>query len=151
MVRYGWARWWTRAPSSDPMRDDPGVSGHELWPSYHHFPSAGAVADPAHATVGDWRMDRPGVPSRYAPAYASPLRPLEHQLVVFERGDSLLVTVAYDARRDAFLWSNELVAGVVVSARGSASSIVAGGPPSSASTSMSFDIRTAALAGAPIP
>lgn len=116
MLRYGWARWWTRTPSSDPKRnDDPAISGHELWPSYHHFPSADAVADPARARDDDWRMERPGVPSRYAPRYASPLRPLEHQLVVFERGDSLLVTVAYDARRDAFLWSNDLVAGIVVS------------------------------------
>ena len=127
MLRYGWARWWTRAPSSDPLREtEPGVSGHELWPSYHHFPSAEALADPSRATVGDWRMDRPGVPSRYAPRYASPLRQLEHQLVVFERGDSLLVTVAYDARRDAYLWSNDLVAGIVVSdGTGAASPVVA--------------------------
>lgn len=116
MLRYGWARWWTRTPSSDLMNtSDPGVSGHELWPSYHHFPSAEAIADPARATDGDWRLERAGVPSRYAPRHASPLRPLEHQLVVFERGDSLLVTVAYDARRDAFLWTEELVAGIVVS------------------------------------
>jgi hypothetical protein len=66
MIRYGWARWWTRTPSSDPMRsDDPGISGHELWPSYHHFPTAGAVADPSRARDDDWRMERPGVPSRY--------------------------------------------------------------------------------------
>ena len=115
MLRYGWARWWTQSPRDPMTNSEPSVSGHEHWPSYHHFPTAGAVADPARAAEADWRLDRAGVPSRYSPRHAAPLRRLEHQLSVFERGDSLLVAVAYDARRDAWLWTGELVAGLVLS------------------------------------
>ncbi|HEU4878871.1 MAG TPA: hypothetical protein VFT21_05440 [Gemmatimonadaceae bacterium] len=95
VVRYGWARYWTRGPSTgagfDP-RSGP-VSGHESSPNYHFVPVS-LSADTFPKVAFD--LDLGASAERYSPVMSRRVFEILPQVAVFRRGDSSLVVVAYD-------------------------------------------------------
>ena len=93
VVRYGWARYWTREPGTyyDPANGP--VSGHEATPNYHFVPvSLGTDTVPAVK----FDLDLEGSAERYSPVVARRVFEIDPQVAVFRRADSALVVVAYD-------------------------------------------------------
>lgn len=103
VVRYGWSRYWSRAPGNymDPYNGP--VSGHEATPNYHFFPASlkiDSVSDIGDAT---WDYsDRRSV-ERYSPGVATTFGDFDAQLALFRRGDSVQVVAAYDLTPDTAL------------------------------------------------
>ncbi len=94
IVRYGWARYWTRGPGTMMEPETGPVSGHEATPNYHFIPASLPV-DSLHAV--DFDLDEAQSPERYAPVSANRVAYLAPQVAVFRRGDSAQVVVAFDA------------------------------------------------------
>lgn len=93
VVRYGWARFWTREPGTlyDPHNGP--VSGHEATPNYHFVP----VSLSTDTTVAvKFDLDLDGSAERYSPVIAKRVFEIDPQVAVFRRGDSARVVVAYD-------------------------------------------------------
>jgi hypothetical protein len=101
-ARYGWPTAWSASERGIMYgADSRSVVGHEPTPSFAFVPKAGAVDAPAASSPDDWDLDAARAVMRYAPRYAwRGLRPLEHQLARFRRGDSTLVVAAWSAARD---------------------------------------------------
>jgi len=104
VLRYGWARYWTRAPTTGISPNGGGgggaISGHEASPNFHFFPAVNGF-DPTTPIGGDaWNFKQPGSPERYAPRLASEFVQLSPQIALFRRGDSAQVVVAYDVSDD---------------------------------------------------
>jgi len=100
VVRYGWARYWTKVPASGITANGGAISGHEAMPNYHFFPAANRF-DPITAIgSGFWNFKQWRSPERYAPKLVSEFVQLAPQIALFRRGDSALVVVAYDLSRD---------------------------------------------------
>ena len=112
LLRYGWDVWYTREDQSFASSFEPRVSGHPLWPSFDFFPSPDAVDSMTKARPSDWRFRGRDVRARYAPSYVKTMRPLPHQLAVFQRGDSALVIAAFDVREDTAFTGGSLEAGL---------------------------------------
>ena len=93
VVRYGWARYWTREPGTyfDPANGP--VSGHEATPNYHFIPVS-VSTDTVPAVKFDLDLD--GSAERYSPVIARRVFEIDPQVAVFRRADSALVVVAYD-------------------------------------------------------
>jgi len=100
MLRYGWPTSWSRTPASlsDPTRIN--VVGHERSPSFEFIPTADALRDAWSATFESWTPLEPRPITRYAPPYAKHFRELQPQVAWFRRGDSAVVVIGYDARRE---------------------------------------------------
>ncbi len=94
IVRYGWARYWTRGRGSMQEPEGGPVSGHEATPNYHFIPASLAL-DSLHAV--DFDLDEEQSPERYAPVTASRVSRIVPQVALFRRGDSAQVVVAFDA------------------------------------------------------
>jgi hypothetical protein len=107
LLRFGWERAWTNS------RD--GVTGSEAVPAYRMIPAGFVINDPSLSDSANWRLQLPPVIARYAPPYATVLKPLEHQKAMFRRGDSALVVLAYDSRTMPELAGTPINAAVVVS------------------------------------
>jgi hypothetical protein len=113
VVRYGWATYWTREPpTSDLVRSEPRISGHEPSPSFRFAPSERAFDNPGGAQPDDWALDSRHARDRYAPEYARAFVPLDHQAAVFRRDDSCVVVAAYDLSHDT-LFTGDSVAGAL--------------------------------------
>jgi hypothetical protein len=93
IVRYGWARYWTRGPGTAFQPSSGPVSGHEATPNYHFVPVA-LSTDTIPSVKFD--LDLGGSAERYAPVLARRVYEIEPQIAVFMRGDSSRVVVAYD-------------------------------------------------------
>ncbi len=101
VLRYGWARYWTRVPASGITQNGGVISGHEAMPNYHFFPAVNRF-DPITAIgSGAWNFKQWRSPERYAPKLASEFVELHPQIALFRRGDSTQVVVAYDVSRDS--------------------------------------------------
>lgn len=111
VVRYGWARYWTRGPGSvlDPYNG--AVSGHEATPNYHFIPASWRV-DSLPSITFDLDQDRSA--ERYAPPVASRLKELDPQIAMFRRGDSVEVVAGYDVTSDSGLDSAGVSASLVL-------------------------------------
>ncbi len=119
MLRYGWPTSWSRtaASMSDPTRVN--VVGHEPSPSFEFMPAADALRDPWGAELDSWTPLEPRPITRYAPAYAKHFRELAPQVAWFRRGDSAVVVVGYDARRERdTVFTRDIVEAAVVLSRG---------------------------------
>jgi hypothetical protein len=93
VVRYGWARYWTRGYGS---ALDPGggsISGHEATPNYHFVPVS-LTLDSLPKVAFDLDLDNSS--ERYSPSGAKRLVEIDPQVAIFRRGDSALVLAAYD-------------------------------------------------------
>lgn len=106
MLRFGWERAWAMS------RD--GITGEEMMPAYRMIPAGFVINEPSLSDSANWRLQLPPVIGRYGPAYATVLKPLEHQKAVFHRGDSALVVLAYDSRTMPELAGAEITAALVV-------------------------------------
>ena len=93
VVRYGWARYWTRGPGNALEPTNGPISGHEATPNYHFVP----VSMSADSVPGvKFDLDLDGSSERYSPAIARRVFEIDPQIAVFRRGDSSKVVVAYD-------------------------------------------------------
>lgn len=93
IVRYGWARYWTRRAGTPLEPDNGAVSGHEATPNYHFVPVS-FTTDTAPDVKFD--LDEQASPERYSSVNAKRIFEIEPQVAVFHRGDSARVIVAYD-------------------------------------------------------
>ena len=101
VLRYGWARYWTRVPASGITQNGGVISGHEAMPNYHFFPAVNRF-DPITAIgSGAWNFKQWRSPERYAPKLASEFVEIIPQIALFRRGDSTQVVVAYDVSGDS--------------------------------------------------
>lgn len=101
LLRYSWPRAFSRSGSRSPNDSGPSVVGHEPTPAYPYIPNAFITDNPVNADSMRWHTGMPPVRARYAPAYSSRMRRLDHQTALFRRGDSALVVMAYDLGRDS--------------------------------------------------
>ena len=93
VVRYGWARYWTRGHASALSPNDAPVSGHEATPNYHFVPVS-LTADTVPKVKFDIDLDESA--ERYSSVIAKRVFEIQPQVAVFRRGDSAKVVVAYD-------------------------------------------------------
>jgi hypothetical protein len=114
VVRYGWSRYWSRAPGSafDPF--DGAVSGHEATPNYHFFPATTKVDSISDIGDSTWEFDDQRSTERYSPGIAAEFGGLDAQLALFRRGDSVQVVATYDLTRDTALVSPAVHAALVL-------------------------------------
>ncbi|AHG88028.1 hypothetical protein J421_0491 [Gemmatirosa kalamazoonensis] len=107
-VRFGWPTAWSAADRTMMLGSESrSVIGHEPTPSYAFVPRADAVESPTTSEADDWELDARLPAMRYAPRYAwRGVRPLEHQLARFRRGDSTLVVGAWSVARDG-VWHGD--------------------------------------------
>jgi tetratricopeptide (TPR) repeat protein len=101
VVRYGWSRYWSRAPgnSFDPFGGP--ISGHEATPNYHFFPASSRVDSITDIDESTWDFNDQQSVERYSPRVAADFGDLEAQLALFRRGDSVQVVAAYDLTPDS--------------------------------------------------
>lgn len=114
-LRYAWPVAWSRVQRIT----EESVVGHEPTPSYDVTPTQRALQRPAAAEEEDWEPRRRRARMRYAPRYVrreKAFGPVEHQLVLFKRGDSLLVAVAYDLGADSAWAQGDARVALVVAA-----------------------------------
>jgi len=101
VVRYGWARYWTKVPASGITPNGGVISGHEAMPNYHFFPAVNRF-DPITAIgSGAWNFKQWRSPERYAPRLVQEFTELHPQIALFRRGDSTQVVIAYDVSADS--------------------------------------------------
>ena len=93
VVRYGWARYWTRGHASAISPNDAPVSGHEATPNYHFVPVS-LTTDTVPKVTFDLDLDESA--ERYSSVLAKRVFEIQPQVAVFRRGDSAKVVVAYD-------------------------------------------------------
>ncbi len=113
VVRYGWARYWTRGPGSVLDAYSGAVSGHEAAPNYHFIPASWRV-DSLPAIAFDLDQDRSA--ERYAPELATSFKELDPQIAAFRRGDSVEVIAAFDVTGDKDLDSAGVSSSLVLAA-----------------------------------
>ena len=94
VVRYGWARYWTRGNASAISPNDAPVSGHEATPNYHFIPVS-LTTDTVPKVKFDIDLDESA--ERYSSVIAKRVFEIQPQVAVFRRGDSVKVVVAYNA------------------------------------------------------
>lgn len=111
IVRYGWARYWTRAPGTGFDPSNGPISGHEATPNYHFVPVSLSLDSVPKASFD---LDRDASAERYAPVMAKRLFEIDPQVAVFRRGDSALVVAAYDVQKRHELDSTRVSASLVV-------------------------------------
>jgi hypothetical protein len=111
VVRYGWARYWTRGPGNALEPTNGPVSGHEATPNYHFIPVS-MSADSAPAVKFD--LDLHASSERYSPAIARRVFEIDPQVAVFRRGDSSRVVVAYDVAKRPELDSTRVSGSLVI-------------------------------------
>ena len=94
-LRYGWERGWERhRPRVGTSSTSSSVVGHQL-PGGKEFVPPGRVLDaPWRTEPGSWMPEEDEPRSAHVAAYAPDLLPLEAQVAVFHRGDSIVVTAA---------------------------------------------------------
>lgn len=100
VLRYGWARYWTRVPPSGITPNGGVISGHEAMPNFHFFPAVNRFDSITAVGNGAWNFKQRRSPERYAPKLASEFVEIRPQIALFRRGDSTLVVVAYDVSGD---------------------------------------------------
>jgi hypothetical protein len=94
IVRYGWARYWTREPGTYAEPQNGPISGHEATPNYHFVPVS--LSADTMATSFKFDLDLNSSSERYSPVMARRVFEIEPQVALFRRGDSTRVVVAYD-------------------------------------------------------
>ncbi len=111
VVRYGWARYWTRGAGTYMEPNSGPVSGHEATPNYHFVPVA-LSSDTMPSVKFD--LDLSASAERYSPVMAKRVFEIEPQVSVFRRGDSSLVVAAYDVTSRKELDSTNVIGSLVI-------------------------------------
>jgi hypothetical protein len=114
VVRYGWSRYWSRAPGNayDPFGG--AVSGHEATPNYHFFPSSTKIDSLTDISESTWDFNDQMSVERYSPRVAAQFGELNAQLALFRRGDSVQVVAAYDLTPDSLFDGGAVHAALVL-------------------------------------
>jgi hypothetical protein len=126
IVRYGWARYWTKGPGTTLEGTGGSISGHEATPNYHFIPASAAL-DSMHAIAFD--LDQQRSPERYAPVIANRLADIAPQVALFRRGDSVQVVAAFDVSRVVPFDSARVTSSLVLAADEQSPSILTGQTP----------------------
>lgn len=111
VVRYGWARYWTRGPGNGLEPTNGPISGHEATPNYHFIPVS-MSADTTPGVKFDLGLDASS--ERYSPVIARRVFEIDPQVAVFRRGDSSRVVVAYDVTARPEFDSTEVFGALVI-------------------------------------
>lgn len=100
IVRFGWAEKWTQEIPSGITDGSSSYVAYEREPVFHFLPAA--TFDSPLAALGDssWDLNDENPPEGYSPRYADRFLSIRPQLARFRRGDSTLLVVAFDVRRD---------------------------------------------------
>lgn len=114
ILRYGWPRWFERVEPDSPADPSYSVMGHDPQPSFAFFPDGRLLDSVYSARATDWEPDARRAASRYAPAYATFVRPVPVLLSRFRRGDSAVIVAGYSAGADTLLRSIGLRAALAV-------------------------------------
>jgi len=114
VVRYGWSRYWSRAPGNayDPFGG--AVSGHEATPNYHFFPASAKIDSLTEISESTWDFNDQLSVERYSPRVAAQFGELHAQLALFRRGDSVQVIAAYDLTPDSLFDGDKIHAALVL-------------------------------------
>jgi len=112
VVRYGWARYWTRGYGTTFDPNGGSISGHEAKPNYHFVPVS-LTLDSVPKVGFDLDLDHSS--ERYSPIGAKRLVEIDPQVAVFRRGDSALVVAAYDVSDRKNFDSTSIKAALVLS------------------------------------
>lgn len=98
-VRHGWQMGWERVPSQTFGNDDT-VVGHDHPLGRDYMPPGAVLAAPAEATAQEL-VPRVRAPrSLYAPRYAPVLLPMDAQVGVFPRGETMVVVASHFLPQD---------------------------------------------------
>ena len=111
VVRYGWARYWTRGPGNALEPTNGPISGHEATPNYHFVPVS-MSADTTPEVKFDLSLDASS--ERYSPLIARRVFEIDPQTAVFRRGDSSRVVVAYDVTARPELDSTPVTGALII-------------------------------------
>lgn len=95
IVRYGWPDRWSREQGSTLDPSAIRVIGHEPHPSFDFLPHDDGIETPFRPRPATFAYRDRDALSRYAPAYARAVRPIDAQITRFFRGDSILVVAAF--------------------------------------------------------
>jgi hypothetical protein len=116
LLRFGWSTWWTRSPATSAgVAPAWSITGHSPTPAFDFAPARRLLLDErAHASPGDWELERRISGFRYAPAYANGFAEPAHQVATFRRGDSALVVAAWDVSADSLLGAAPLRAALLL-------------------------------------
>ena len=113
-LRYGFDTWYViEEPPLGSMSQSTVAGYRSQGPGYNFTPGARVFAFPESLSVEDWDLKLRSAQAMYAPTYLRHLLPLpRRQIAVFRRGDTAVVTAAYDVREDTLLARHPLRAGL---------------------------------------
>lgn len=114
VMRYGWARWYTRTPPAPGSQREASYTSHDAGLLYCFLPNAHAFDHLGHTVRDDWQLEDPQARTGYAPAFVRSVHDMPSQIAMFRRGDSTLVVAAWDARQDTTLLGRPLDAALTV-------------------------------------
>jgi hypothetical protein len=100
IVRYGWERYWSRAPGNAYDLSEGPVTGHEATPNYHFFPATTKIDSVADIDASTWDFKDRASAERYSPRVAANFGDFPAQVALFRRADSVQVVTAYDLTGD---------------------------------------------------
>jgi hypothetical protein len=95
IVRYGWPDRWSREQGSTLDPSAIRIIGHEPHPAFEFLPRDNGIDAPFQPGATTFEFRDREARSRYAPAYARAMRPVDAQITRFFRGDSILVVAAF--------------------------------------------------------
>lgn len=96
LLRYGWAVGWERTRETPAgARSRTSIVAHHASHGRRFVPPDDVLDDPTSVAPDGWDLDPERPRSAYAPAYATGLASLDHQLAAFRRGDSTRLVAAY--------------------------------------------------------
>lgn len=121
IVRYGWARYWTRGPASSIDPYSGAISGHEATPYYHFVPQS---LSPDSLDVVEYDLDLRRSAERYSPKVANRVVRIAPQVALFRRADSAEVVVAFDESRRQHFDSAAVRSALVLASSGTESTVL---------------------------
>jgi hypothetical protein len=101
LIRYGSPAGWERVRDRIPGMHDRRIITRYPSGGRRFVPSAAYVTAPHEIPPDGWDLNPRRSRSGYAPAYVDSVLPLEHQLAVFRRGDSVRVVASFPASKDS--------------------------------------------------
>lgn len=95
LLRFGWPVMWSRVATSSAGLSEPGIIGHDPWPSFAFSPREALLDSLAASGDDGWELQSRLAESRYAPHGVRRVIPIAAQLARFRRGDSTLLAGRY--------------------------------------------------------
>lgn len=118
IVRYGWPDRWSREQGSTFDPSAIRIIGHEPHPAFDFLPQDDGIAAPFRPGPQAFAFRNREARSRYAPAYARAMRPIDAQVTRFFRGDSILVVAAFPMPAGDTMFAATTTEGLLAVGRG---------------------------------